>query len=200
MKRILLIGIMVAMSNCFCAMSHTVTVANFSFTPNALSVMVGDTIIFQHAGGTHTTTSVSVPSGAAAWDSPISANNPTFIYVVTTAGAYAYVCTPHAPDMAGGFIASAPVSVANMNSSELEYSAGVNSDRQAFVRIDNQTNADVQIQIMDITGKSVANVFSGPLGAGETILKTDMSAFNTGIYFVRMERAGKVYTKKVLLR
>ena len=163
--------------------------------------MVGDTIIFQHAGGTHTTTSVSVPSGAAEWNSPISAANPTFIYVVTTAGAYAYVCTPHASDMAGGFLASAaPVSVANVNSSELEYSAGVNSDRQAFVRIDNPVNSDVQIQIMDITGKSVANVYSGPLGTGETVLKADMSAFNSGIYFVRMERAGKVYTKKVLLR
>ena len=102
--------------------------------------------------------------------------------------------------MAGGFVATSPVSVANLNSSELEFSAGINADRQAFVRIDNPVNADVQIQIMDITGKSVANVFSGPLGAGETILKTDMSAFNTGIYFVRMERAGKVYTKKVLLR
>lgn len=191
---------MVSLSNCFYAMTHIVTVQNFDFIPNALQVMVGDTIIFQHAGGNHTTTSVSVPSGAAAWDSPISAANPTFAYVVPTAGPYAYVCTPHAPDMAGGFVASAPVSVANVNSSELEYSAGVNSDRQAFVRIDNPVNSDVQIQIMDITGKSVANVYSGPLGTGETVLKADMSAFNTGIYFVRMERAGKVYTKKVLLR
>jgi len=192
---------MVSLGKFVFATTHTVNVANFSFNPNALSVMVGDTIIFQHMGGTHTTTSVSVPSGAATWNSDINVSNPTFIYAVTVAGAYSYVCTPHADmGMAGGFVATSPVSVANLNSSELEFSAGINADRQAFVRIDNPVNADVQIQIMDITGKSVANVFSGPLGAGETILKTDMSAFNTGIYFVRMERAGKVYTKKVLLR
>lgn len=191
---------MVALSNGLFAMTHVITVANFSFSPNALSVTVGDTIVFQHSGGNHTTTSVSVPSGAATWDAPIDANNTTFIYVVNTAGAYGYVCTPHAPNMSGGFIASAPVSVANVNTSELEFSAGVNSDRQAFVRIDNPLNADVQIQIMDITGKSVANVYNGPLGSGETVLKADMSAFNNGIYFVRMERAGKVFTKKVLLR
>jgi plastocyanin len=201
MKKILLFAMMVSLGKFVFATTHTVNVANFSFNPNALSVMVGDTIIFQHSGGNHTTTSVSVPSGADTWDSPITAANPTFIYVVTVPGNYGYVCTPHADmGMAGGFVATVPVSVANLNSSELEFSAGINADRQAFVRIDNPTNADVQIQIMDITGKSVANICNGALGAGETVIKADMSAFNTGIYFVRMERAGRVYTKKVLLR
>ena len=200
MKKLLLLGLFAALGHSILGMSHTVNVSNFSFTPNSMTVTVGDTIIFTHGGGTHTTTSVNIPASATSWDSPITSANPTFIYVVEVPGSYTYECTPHAPNMAGSFTATVPVSVAGVSTSEFEFNAAVNAERQAFLRIENNANTEVAILIMDITGKSVVNLFNGTLSSGETLLKADLAGFNSGIYFVRMERLGKVYTRKVLLR
>jgi len=90
------------------ATKHIVTVANFSFTPSSLNVTVGDTVRWVWSSGSHTTTSNpgEIPTGAAAWDHPITSSNQTFEYKVTVAGSYNYVCTPHAPNMAGTFTAT----------------------------------------------------------------------------------------------
>ena len=87
----------------------TVNVTNNQFTPASLNVVVGDKIHWVKIAGFHTTTSISVPPGAAPWDSgaPLS----VFDYTVTVAGAYSYECTIHAPGMAGTFTASSPAPV-----------------------------------------------------------------------------------------
>ncbi len=90
------------------AVKHQVMVGNFFFNPSSLNVYVGDTIRWVLSAGGHTTTSTpgAIPAGAASWDSPINSSNTSFEYKVTVAGSYAYVCTPHAPGMAGTFTAS----------------------------------------------------------------------------------------------
>lgn len=92
----------------------TVKVSNYQFTPASMDVIVGDTIRWLWVSGGHTTTcdptapntTNSLPEGAATWNSPINVTSPTFDYKVTKAGTYNYWCIPHAPDMAGSFIAS----------------------------------------------------------------------------------------------
>lgn len=90
------------------AKTITVTAVGFSFSPATIpNVVVGDVIHWVYeSGGPHTTTSTSVPAGAATWNSPLSNNVQSFDYTVTVAGAYTYVCTPHAPGMAGSFTAA----------------------------------------------------------------------------------------------
>jgi hypothetical protein len=75
--------------------------------------MVGDTVKWVWASGSHTTTcdpatqaGTSLPAGAATWDEPITSVNTTYEYVVTVAGVYNYWCNPHAPEMAASFTAS----------------------------------------------------------------------------------------------
>ncbi len=77
------------------ATMHTVTVANFHFTPTALTVTVGDTISWEWVSGSHTTTSLVIPTGAVPWDSDIKSSHPNYLYRVTVAGNYSYECTPH---------------------------------------------------------------------------------------------------------
>ncbi|MCX6306354.1 MAG: T9SS type A sorting domain-containing protein [Bacteroidetes bacterium] len=91
------------------AVKHVVSVGNFFFSPATVSVNVGDTMRWVWSEGTHTTTSTpgAIPSGAASWDAPITSTATSFEYKVTKAGSYAYVCTPHAPGMAGSFTATA---------------------------------------------------------------------------------------------
>jgi plastocyanin len=90
----------------------TVNVANFSFSPATLpNVIIGDTIRWVWVSGFHTTTSTSVPAGAAEWDSPITETDTSFEYKVLVAGDYNYWCTPHQPEMAGSFTVSGSLPV-----------------------------------------------------------------------------------------
>lgn len=92
------------------ATKHIVTVQSFSFNPaNISSVLVGDTIRWVWVNGSHTTTSVTIPGGAATWNSPITSVVTSFEYKVTVAGIYNYKCTPHAATMNGSFTASVPI-------------------------------------------------------------------------------------------
>jgi plastocyanin len=90
----------------------TISVSSNVFTPNNMPVAVGDSIKFQWIDGVHTTTcdgvfpGTSLPPGAAPWDAPIDDIHPTFIYIITVPGTYEYVCTRHAPLMAGTLVAS----------------------------------------------------------------------------------------------
>jgi len=90
------------------AVKHVVTVGNFFFNPSSVNVNVGDTIRWVWSAGSHTTTSTpgAIPAGAASWDALITSSVTSFEYKVTVAGSYAYVCTPHAPGMAGTFTAA----------------------------------------------------------------------------------------------
>jgi plastocyanin len=91
------------------ATKYTVQVANYYFNPTSLNVLVGDTIKWQWVSGNHTTTSSSIPTGAATWDELINPSNHVYEYKVTVAGTYNYVCTPHIPmGMIASFVATAP--------------------------------------------------------------------------------------------
>jgi len=73
-----------------------VTVANHAFTPSSFIINLGDTVRWVWSSGIHTTTSVTIPSGAAAWNSNITSGTTSYTYVPAKTGTYNYKCTPHA--------------------------------------------------------------------------------------------------------
>ncbi|MCK6604514.1 MAG: T9SS type A sorting domain-containing protein [Ignavibacteriaceae bacterium] len=85
-----------------------VGVYNNYFAKTSSSVMVGDTIRWTLVEGSHTTTSTSVPQGAATWNYTFAGPNDTYIYVVTVPGVYEYECTFHA-GMRGSFSTGVPL-------------------------------------------------------------------------------------------
>lgn len=85
--------------------------ASNSFSPASATIFLGDTVRWQWAAGFHTSTSTAVPAGAATWDQTMSSAADNFDYIPSVTGAYNYLCTPHAPGMAGTFTVSAPLSV-----------------------------------------------------------------------------------------
>ncbi|HRH48887.1 MAG TPA: plastocyanin/azurin family copper-binding protein [Panacibacter sp.] len=79
------------------AATITIHVKNFAFSPKTVNAVVGDVIQFVWDNGSHTTTSKTIPVGAAAWDAIMdgTATHTTFNYILTVAGTYNYKCTPH---------------------------------------------------------------------------------------------------------
>ena len=97
------------------SVKHTILVGNYYFNPSTLNnVSPGDTIRWQWVQGSHTTTSSSIPSGAASWDELINSGNQVYEYTALVSGTYNYVCTPHAGmGQVGSFTvnAAAPLTV-----------------------------------------------------------------------------------------
>lgn len=89
---------------------HTVLVGQgggFTFSPSTLSVSVNDTVRFNWVSGSHTTTSLVIPSGADTWSSTMSNNVTSFDYIVKKEGTYNYQCNPHGGGgMKGSFTAT----------------------------------------------------------------------------------------------
>lgn len=153
MKKIYLLFTTLLFLNYAFATTHEIQVANFQFTPSSLNVNVGDTIKWVWISGSHTTTSTSVPNGAASWNNPMNTNNKTFLYKITAAGTYSYDCIPHAPDMAGTITASIilPVVINDFGvfpgknkSVEVKWSTAteLNSDRFEIMRSTNGVKFD----------------------------------------------------------
>jgi plastocyanin len=82
------------------AASATVMIQNYAFDPLTLTVKVGTTVTWTNGDNvTHTVT-----SDTGLFDSGDLAQGATFSYTFTTAGTYAYHCTPHHATMSGTII------------------------------------------------------------------------------------------------
>ena len=149
--------------------------------------MVGDTIKWVWAAGTHTTTSTSVPTGANTWNSPMNSSSTTFEYVLTTPGSYNYWCAIHTTMMEGSFTVSpngVPV-ITDSNSVFLfpNPANGILTVKLSYYVPDNE------VIITDIEGKEIERTrMKG------TDNRIDLSGWQKGVYLYSV-RCNKAVTK-----
>ena len=105
------------------ATTYTVTVSNFQFSPSTVNAIVGDTITWVYVNGKHTTTSLTIPAGAASWSAPMQQAGATFTYVLTEKGTYNYWCAIHTTEMEAVINVSASLAV-NFNAFTVSSVAG----------------------------------------------------------------------------
>jgi plastocyanin len=108
-KYILSIMLSFALVSLVSATTINVDVASYAFTPSSFDVAVGDTIIWTLSSGNHTTTSTSVPAGAATWDYTFSGIGDSFTYIVAVEGVYEYHCAFHPTLMIASFSTQVPL-------------------------------------------------------------------------------------------
>ena len=77
----------------------TVTATGITFSPSSFTANIGDTVHFVWANAStnppHTTTSTSVPLGAATWNASLNSSSTSFNYVIRLSGTYKYQCNFH---------------------------------------------------------------------------------------------------------
>src|SRR5215207_5472948 len=84
------------------AASGSVTIADFSFTPGAITINPGDTVTWNNNGPTpHSATSTN-----GAFDTGILRKGQSGSHTFNEAGTYSYICTPH-PYMKGTVVVQA---------------------------------------------------------------------------------------------
>jgi len=78
------------------ATNHQVSIVDFAFSPNNLTVDQGDTVTWTNKGRfPHTTTSGVNGKPDGLWDTKHLARGESFSYVFSQPGTYHYFCRPH---------------------------------------------------------------------------------------------------------
>ena len=82
--------------------THAVDIANFAFSPQTLTIQVGDTVTWTNRDDVqHSATSTT-----GAFDSGLRPQGQSYSFTFTEPGTYDYLCTPH-PTMTGQIVVQA---------------------------------------------------------------------------------------------
>jgi plastocyanin len=166
-----------------------ITVQNFSFAPVAISdVVVGDTVHWDWISGSHTTTSTSVPAGAATWDNPLNTTHTSFEYLVTVAGDYNYKCTPHAISMGmvASFTAIDPSAITDKTSvfGDLQLSPNPASESVKLI-FSPATSFKGSVRLSNLIGNTLWKSAS-EFNAGPNRLEINLANIPKGLYFIEL--------------
>lgn len=173
---------------------HVVTAQDFSFSPSNFSVAVGDTVRWTWVNGSHTTTSLTVPTGAATWNAPLNSTNTMFDYIVTMPGSYNYECTPHTGSMLGSFTAS-PVSAPQLTLTKKSIKAYPLPASEYLII---EGPADVtSYSIFDLTGKEVLKVDATGSVGPIIVPSKDFGKLEDGMYLIRSNGSGADVTYRI---
>jgi plastocyanin len=102
--RLSLFSALVVMALSMQATVHNVSVGNFFFTPNTLTISVGDTVLWTNTTGTHNVngSTATFPSNPDSFiNGPAASGSWTYQFQFTVQGTYSFQCDPHAGGMNG---------------------------------------------------------------------------------------------------
>ncbi len=200
----LILIIMISGMNYVYSTTSIIQVGGFSFTPNAVTVNIGDTVKFMWMSGIHTTTSVSVPTGATAWSSPMDSAHTSFIYKVTDAGLYNFQCNYHYFMGMTGTITVNPTGIKPISNTvpdkfELlqNYPNPFNPTTNINFNISN--HAVIKLVIYDLKGAEVVTLVKQEVQPGSYSVVWDASGYSSGLYLFRLEAPGFSQTRKMLV-
>jgi len=182
------------------ATKHRISVQDYQFTPKYTpNVKLGDTIRWYWLNGMHTTTSDTIPPGAATWNHPIDINDTFFEYIPTVVGGYGYICNIHylSNGMAGGYTVISTAGISNKNP-EPAFSIYPNPVfSNLFVRVESTDSYIRDLKIYDLSGIMIREVnFTTSPGISDKTI--DLSGLNPGIYLLEfVDNHDKQYCRKV---
>lgn len=179
------------------AASHLVSVEDFEFDPAFLTVNVGDTIVWVWDEGSHTTTSNTIPAGAAPWNSPITSTSPVFTYTVTQPGQYLYECLPHASmGMQGLITATGSVGINENTAPAFTLQPRV-IQGELLLDYSIAKSTSLAISLFDMTGKEVKHFDKSYKAAGNYNERYSLFDLPKGVYLLRLETPGDQLVRKI---
>jgi plastocyanin len=191
-KNLLLIAAIFFMAISSFATTHTITVADFSFTPSTMTVTLGDTIKWVWTGpSNHTTTSTSVPGGAASWSQNLNASSTSFTYVPAVVGTYNYHCNIH-PSLMSGTITV--VSSANTPNTVAPQEVLYPNPASSIVQLRFPDAGTSAVAVYDIAGRQLMyNQFQA------TEADMNVSSLPAGKYIVYIAHGDGYYRHELLI-
>jgi plastocyanin len=180
--------------------THDVTVQNFSFSPQSVTITVGDIVKWTNISGTHNVRANdnsfnSGPAAPAPW---------VFTHTFTAVGSYPYFCEPHqGMGMTGTIIVQEPVSVDddNLVADKFKLLQNFPNPFNPTTKIEYQIleRSFVSLKVYNILGYEVASLVNEEKPTGVYNVNFDASGLSSGMYLYRLQAGSFVETKKMSL-
>jgi plastocyanin len=193
--------------------THDVTVQDFTFTPQTLTITVGDAVKWTNIQGIHNVVAddnsfTSGPPAPAPWE---------FIHTFTIAGSNPYYCEPHGgpggQGMSGVITVQNPVGVpaddfiAGKFELNQNYPNPFNPATKIGFRIADfpselrpaGTSGFVSLKVFDVLGNEVATLVNEYKPAGVYEVEFDAQGLPSGMYLYKLQAGSFVETKKMIL-
>lgn len=200
MKNITTVIFLLLSSIVFSQTTHDVTVQNFSFSPQTLTITTGDIVKWNNISGTHNVRANdnSFYFGAALpapWE---------FTHTFTTPGDFPYYCEPHASmGMTGTIIVQNPVGVNDdeivVDKFELKQNYPNPFNPSTIINYTVQSASFINLKVYDILGNEIAVLVNEEKPTGNYQVTFDASQLTGGVYFYQLTTNSFVDTKKMIL-
>jgi plastocyanin len=168
---------------------HNVQMLDNSFSPSAITVNVGDTVVWINNGlDIHTSTSGTNCQLNNTWNSGNLNPGGTFSFVFTSAGSFPYFCIPHC---ALGMTGTITVQMVNSTRNRAQYINEINlypNPVSAGERIylSNLNNAMISIALYDLNGKVLYEGITENSILGTNSFNLEKAGLKPGYYLVRL--------------
>ncbi len=169
------------------------------FSPDSFAAHVGDTVTWNGDFTMHSTTSESIPTGAASWNHGVGGTGAgtTFSYKITVAGTYKYQCNVHVSDgMVGKFIVTStavlPARARPLGANAITVTA-IPLSGKFSLRLTLPQAEIVSFRIFNSAGRQVLSQSSRRLRAGVNAIP--LSALPAGAYHLKLIANGTTVTK-----
>lgn len=170
----------------------TIDVAPGMFTPATINAVCGDTVRWIWTTGNASTTSTTIPNGAASWDSGVNNAGFVFDYVVTVAGDHNYHCVNDPVNMTGTIVVTCSAGIASINN---HYFSAAYPNPFSNKLIIETSDVDM-ITLYNVIGEEIKTV---SLPHGQTKTEINVADIREGIYFYRVIKEGIVIeTRKIV--
>ncbi len=188
------------------ATTYTVAASGTSFSPNTLSILVGDMVVFTGQAGGHPTAQVDATTWAANGTTPMGSGwgvkSANFTFTATTAGTIYYVCQNHVSLGMKGTITVNAVGINESTNNLLSFNLFPNP-AQNDVKIGFSLNeaTDVSVKMFNVLGQEVSVLTpSSSFAQGNYNLSYNLPAtLSNGTYFVVVSANDKNLTKKLII-
>lgn len=180
--------------------THNVAVQNFSFTPQYLTISVGDIVKWTNTSGSHNIRAednsfFSGPAAPAPWE---------FTHTFTTVDSFPYYCEPHqSMGMTGAIVVRNPVGVNDdetiVNQFKLEQNFPNPFNPSTIINYSVPVTAFVTLKVYDILGNEIAVLVNETKQAADYQINFNASELKSGIYFYQLRAGSLVETQKMTL-
>lgn len=185
----------VVITNVGSSTTHTITNSGFTFSPNNLTINLGDTIKFVLAS-IHDAVEVS----QAIWNANGNTSNGGFTVpfsggtvVPQEARKYYYACTPHASiGMKGTFTVNSVTGVTSMGNklpSEFKLSQNYPNPFNPTTTISFTVTqpSEITLKVYNLLGAEIQTLAQGVYSAGDYNKSWDASNISAGVYFYQLQ-------------
>ncbi|MEO8085967.1 MAG: T9SS type A sorting domain-containing protein [Bacteroidota bacterium] len=179
-----------------------VNVQDFEFDPSSFTINLGDQVMWtwDNSAGQHTTTSTTIPPGAATWDQVISQSSQMFTYTPTVAGSYDYICIYHqAMGMVGHFTVNPVGIISIIPAPILAINGSLSSSINITINYGVPHTQKISLSLYDILGKSVGTLFSENRQAGVYMDTYPIDGLRNGVYFLQLKSSEAIVTRKIII-